>query len=101
MELNSKQKMRAYDVLIGEALAEERKQKGLSLQDAADKVERSKQTVYNYERGIRSLNAADFLVYCDTLGFDGMKILAKTQSISDSELCKAYEKYMSEMAKEK
>ncbi len=101
MKLNSKQKMRAYDVIIGEALAEKRKEKGMSLQDVADKVGRSKQTVYNYERGIRSLNAADFLVYCNTLGFDGMPILIETQKKSDDDLAEAYSKYFFELTKVK
>ena len=101
MSLDSKKRMRAYDVLIGEALAEKRKEKGLSLQDVADKVGRSKQTVYNYERGIRSLNTADFMVYCDTLGFDGMPILVEVQKKSDDDLLKAYSKYFFEISKVK
>lgn len=96
MKLTSKQRMQAYDILIGEALEEERKEKGMSLQDVANKVGKSKQTIFNYEKGRRSLNTSDFIVYCDKLGFDGMGIIVEVQSKSDTELLKAYSKHIKE-----
>lgn len=93
MNLTQKQRMQAYDVLIGECLAEERAKKGLTQPQVALLYKTSRQAISNYERGIRSINISNLLSLCDVCGFDAMKIMTKVKYASEQELQNAYTKY--------
>lgn len=94
MKLNATQRMQAYRVLMGEALCEKRKEKGLSQQNIADLVGISRVSVSYYENGIRSINTDELLSLCDICGFDALEIMNHAYNASDIELSTAYKKYL-------
>lgn len=100
MSLDTKQRLQAYRVLLGNALAEERKKKHLSQQAVANMASISRVSVSYYENGIRSINTDDFLTLCDACGFDAIAILSAVQNASESELQKAYTQYFDTVLKE-
>lgn len=93
MKLTEKQKMQAYDVLIGEQLEMARRDKGLSQDDVAKLYHTSRQTISNYERGMRSINISNLMSLCDVCGFDAMKILTSVRYATDDEVLSAYSTY--------
>ena len=93
MKLSTEQRMQAYRVLIGEALAEQRKTKKLSQQAVADKTGTSRVSISYYENGLRSINTDELFTLCTACGFDAVKIMNNAYNASDGDLQKAYTKY--------
>lgn len=91
--LTAKERQLANRILLGEALVNERKRKGLSQQAVAELTHVSRVTISYYEHGHRSINLEDFLTMCDVCGFDSQDILRDLQSASDKDLEKALLRY--------
>jgi transcriptional regulator with XRE-family HTH domain len=56
-------------------LIDARKEKGLTQQDVAGRLERPQSFVSKYERGERRLDVVEFLEVADALGIDPHKLL--------------------------
>ena len=57
-----------FDKALGAALREARKEKGLSQQDVAEKLNVSKMAVSHWEKGDRSMTALNLIKYCKAIG---------------------------------
>jgi transcriptional regulator with XRE-family HTH domain len=60
---------------IGAVLRKYRKQRKMSMQDVADKLNVTKTAVHYWESGKRSIYADQMLDYCDVIGLDPQQII--------------------------
>lgn len=58
------------DMRIGSWLADQRKKRGLTMQEVADRLGVTKTAVHYWETGKRSMYARHVLDYCDAIGID-------------------------------
>lgn len=60
---------------IGDVLRKYRKQRKMSMQEVADKLNVTKTAVHYWESGKRSIYADQMLDYCDVIGLDPQQII--------------------------
>ena len=71
------------DIRLGEWLSEQRKMRGLTMQDVADRLGVTKTAVHYWETGKRSMYARHVLDYCEALGIDADEIIRALRGGSD------------------
>ena len=62
--------MEDLDMKIGRELKIMRESRGLSLQDVADKVGKSRYTIHGYEKGRNSISASLLIELCELYGYN-------------------------------
>ena len=67
--------MKEYDKQIGSWLKAKRNAKGYSLQQIADKLDKSRTIVFYWESGKRTIDASDFIDYCKLLNANPVEIM--------------------------
>ena len=63
------------DIRIGSWLADQRKKRGLTMQEVADRLGVTKTAVHYWESGKRSMYARHVLDYCDAIGIDADELV--------------------------
>ena len=64
-----------FDKILGVWLSEQRKIRGLTMQDVADRLGVTKTAVHYWETGKRSMYARHVLEYCRAIGIDPDEIV--------------------------
>lgn len=63
------------DIRIGSWLADQRKKRGLTMQEVADRLGVTKTAVHYWESGKRSMYARHVLDYCHAIGIDADELV--------------------------
>jgi transcriptional regulator with XRE-family HTH domain len=67
-----------FDIKLGAALKAARKRKGMTQEQVANRLNVTKMAISHWERGDRSMYAADLLRFCDAVGADVNEIIKET-----------------------
>lgn len=63
------------DIRIGSWLADQRKKRGFTMQEVADRLGVTKTAVHYWESGKRSMYARHVLAYCEAIGIDADELV--------------------------